>query len=255
MYAQERQEAIAGLIGQRGRVSVADLADSFKVTTETVRRDLDTLERGGLVRRVHGGAVPVSALGAHERSLTERSGARAPQKDRIAARAVELLPGDDATILVDGGTTTARLAARLPLDMQLTVVTNSVPAVTTLAGLANLRLEMLGGRVRPTTQACVGEAAVRELGDLRIDVVFLGANGLSVEGGATTPDSAEAAVKRAMVACGRKVVLLADSSKIGRDYLVRFARLDDLDVLVTDDEIDPDQLGAVTAAGVEVLIG
>lgn len=255
MYAEERHEAIATLVRQRGRVSVTDLAQTFEVTSETVRRDLDSLERAGLLRRVHGGAVPVAALTRRERTLRERDGVRVEQKDRIAQAAIGLLPEAGGSVILDAGTTTARAAMRFPVDSRLTVLTNSLTCASTLISLGGIQLEMLGGRVRETTQACVGDRTVREIDTLRADVVFLGANGFSPDGGLTTPDAEEAAVKRALVTAAHRVVLLADSSKFGRDYLVRFAHLTDIDVLVTDDEIDREQLGQLTAAGVEVLLG
>lgn len=256
MYAQERQEAIAALVGERGRASVTELAGAFAVTTETVRRDLDALERCGLLRRVHGGAVSSAVLATtREHTLAERDVARGEQKDRIAKAALSLLPGSHGTLLIDGGSTTARFAARLPTDVELTVVTNSVPVAARIAGVSGLRLELLGGRVRRTTQACVGESTVQALAALHLDVAFIGANGISVDGGLTTPDSHEAAVKRAMVAAARRVVALVDSSKANRDHLISFARLDEVDVLVTDDEFPSDLLGPIEALGVEVLIG
>lgn len=253
MYAQERHDAIAELVTQNGRVSVAELAETFDVTTETVRRDLDSLERSGLLRRVHGGAVPPSS--GRERSVAERSDFRADQKERIAKAAASLLPGFGGTVLLDAGTSTARLAPRLPLDRQLTIVTNSLPIAESVSGLSGLRLELIGGRVRTTTRACVGVTATRALEQLRVDIAFLGTNGLTVDGGLTTPDAEEAAVKAAMVASARQVVVLADSSKIERDFLVRFADISQLDVLVTDDELDPQVRDDLVAAGVEVLLG
>lgn len=255
MYAEERQEAIAALVSQRGRASVSNLATTFDVTTETVRRDLDALERAVLLRRVHGGAVAVGGLRSRERSLAERRDAGAHQKDRIAKAAVALLPGSGGTILLDGGTTTARFAEHLPLDRRLTVVTNSLPAATVLGSSAGVEVNLLGGRLRQTTQACVGPDTVAALGRLRVDVAFVGTNGLTVEGGLTTPDADEAAVKAAMVAGARCVAVLADSSKCEQDYLVRFATLHDIDMLVTDDEFDPQLVGSLQAAGVEVLLG
>lgn len=253
MYAEERHDAIAELVTQRGRVAVADLAEIFDVTTETVRRDLDSLERAGLLRRVHGGAVPPNGL--RERSVAERTQARAEYKERIAKAAMRLLPDSGGTILLDAGTTTARLAARLPLDRDLTVVTNSLTVAEALAGVNGIRLEMLGGRVRATTRACVGLATLAGLERLRVDVAFLGVNGFTVAGGLTTPDPDEAAVKAAMVAAARRTVVLADSTKIDRDYLVRFARTDEVSAFVTDDELDHELRDRYQAAGVEVLLG
>ena len=119
MYPEERQQAMAVLVGQRGRLSVTAAAEQFGVTTETVRRDLAVLERAGMLRRTHGGAVPVSAVALVELGLGERTGRLAEQKGRIAAAAVDLLPGQNGSILLDGGTTTAALAELLPTSNTL----------------------------------------------------------------------------------------------------------------------------------------
>ena len=141
MYAEERQQAIADLVGQRGRVSVVDLAHRFDVTTETVRRDLSALERLNLLRRVHGGAVPAGALTMMEIGLQDRDSANTEQKDRIARSALDLLPAAGATVLLDAGSTTDRLAGRLPRDLELTVFTHAVPIAARLAKQAVLVAE------------------------------------------------------------------------------------------------------------------
>ena len=163
MYAEERQQAIASLVINQGRASVAELAETYDVTTETVRRDLAVLDRAGLVRRVHGGAVPVRALRLVEPGVGERENTRAEHKDAIAAAAAEFLPLSGASVLLDAGTTTSRIAAALPPDRELTVVTNSVPIAARLAGMPSVSLQLLGGRVRGLTQAAVGEQVLRVL--------------------------------------------------------------------------------------------
>ncbi|CAM2771396.1 DeoR/GlpR family DNA-binding transcription regulator [Skermania piniformis] len=245
MYAEERQQAIATLVTTGGRVAVVDLADFYGVTTETVRRDLAVLDRMGLVRRVHGGAVPLDAVAGIEAGTKERELARADEKDRIARAALDHLPRPGGTVLLDAGTTTGRLAAELPADLSLTVVTNSVPIAGRLCALPNVQLHLLGGRVRGVTQAAVGDEALRVLADLRVDVAFIGTNALTAGHGLSTPDPDEAAVKRAMVRAGRRVVVLADSTKLGHEYLVRFATVDEIDLLITDSGIgtaDRDEL-------------
>jgi DeoR family fructose operon transcriptional repressor len=254
VYAEERQQAMAQAITQHGRVSVADLAEEFSVTTETVRRDLSALERIGLIRRVHGGAVPASTLAVIESGLTERDLANTAAKDLIAAAAVSLLPPPGSMVIIDAGSTTARLAALLPRDHRLTVVTHAVPVAARLAGLPQIDLFLLPGKVRPTTQAVVGADTVAALADLRADVSFVATNGLSTSHGLTTPDREEAATKRAIVAAGRRTVVLCDSSKIGVESSLRFASISDVDVLVTDSAIKPDDQKALDAAGVEVVI-
>ena len=254
MYPEERQHAIALLVSQRGRLSVTAAAEQFGVTTETVRRDLAVLERAGMLRRVHGGAVPVSAVALVELGLGERTGHLAEQKARIASAALEYLPGMDGSIILDGGTTTAALAELLPTDRRLLIVTNAVPIAARLAHAPGITVQMLGGRVRGVTQCAVGEEAGRKLADLRVDVAFLGTNGITVPHGFTTPDEAEASVKRAMVRAGQRVIVLADSSKLNRETLVRFAAPDDVDVLITDDGADQDTLAVLDKAGIEVVV-
>ncbi|GAA4085426.1 DeoR/GlpR family DNA-binding transcription regulator [Nocardioides kongjuensis] len=254
MYAEERQQAMTRLLQDRGRASVADLAGEFAVTTETVRRDLSLLERAGLVRRVHGGAVPADSLAVMEAALAERDTARVDEKETIARAALDLLPPAGGTILLDAGTTTARLAGLLPRDRQLVVVTHAIPVAARLAGLPHVELHLLPGRVRPTTHAAVGAGTVGALGAFRADVAFLGTNAVAVEHGCSTPDPDEAAVKRAMVDAGRRVVVLADSSKLDHEATVRFAALDEVDVLVTDAGADAEQRSRFAAAGPEVVV-
>ena len=254
MYAEERQQAMASLVGEHGRLSVAAIADRFGVTTETVRRDLSTLERIGLVRRVHGGAVPASSLAVIESGLGERDQANTAEKELIAKAALDELPPPGGTVLIDAGSTTARFASLLPRDHRLVVLTHAVPIAARLAGLPHIDLYLLPGRVRTTTQAAVGSDTVRALGRLRVDVAFLGTNGISVRHGFSTPDEAEAATKRAMVRAAQRSVVLADSSKLGREHLVRFAALEDVDALVTDAEADPAAVAELEQAGIEVVV-
>ncbi len=254
MYPEERQQAIATLVAERSRIAVTAVADRFGVTTETVRRDLAVLERAGMVRRVHGGAVPVGALTLVEPGLGERHGTRAEQKRKIAAAALDLLPAVDGSVVLDGGSTTAALAEILPPERRLLVATNSVPIAARLSVSPGVTLHVLGGRVRGVTQTAVGESTVRALDHLRVDVCFLGTNGISAGHGFSTPDESEAATKRAMARAAQRTVVLADSSKMGREHLVRFATVDDVDVLVTDAEADPDAVRELEATGIEVVV-
>lgn len=254
MYAEERQEAMAQVISRSGRRAVAELASSFGVTTETVRRDLGVLERAGLIRRVHGGAIPAASLAFIESGLTERDSANTVQKDAIAAVAVQLLPPPDSIIIIDAGSTTGRFAARLPRDHPMSVVTHAVPIAARLAGLPHLAVDMLPGRVRTATQAAVGAATVEAIGHLRVDAVFVGTNGFTPDAGLTTPDVDEAAVKRAIVAAARRVIVLADSTKLGVEAPRVFCPASHVDVLVTDEGIEQEQRAAFEDVGVEVIV-
>ncbi|MEU8779127.1 DeoR/GlpR family DNA-binding transcription regulator [Streptomyces sp. NPDC048606] len=251
MYAPERQHRIVRLAQERGRVDVPALAEEFGVTQETVRRDLSALERAGLLRRVHGGALPAGGLRL-EPGLAERDSTAAAAKDRIARAALALLP-ERGSLLLDAGTTVSRLAALLPLESTLTVVTNALPVAARLAEHPELDLHLVGGRLRRRTQAAVDAWALRDLADIEPDVAVVATNGFCARSGLTTPDLAEAAVKRAMVTGAHRVVLVADSTKYGVRHFARFATLDQVDVLVTDADLTDEQTGEITALGPEVI--
>lgn len=252
MYPEERQQWIVEHARTVGRVEVASLADELDVTTETIRRDLKVLERHGLLRRVHGGAIPVERLG-FEPGLATRDAVLTAEKERIAKAALAELPAE-GSILLDAGTTTARLADVLPPDREFVVLTNGLPIAMSLSSRPNLTVLLIGGRVRGRTLAAVDSWALRALEDSYVDVAFLGTNGVSVERGLTTPDTTEAAVKRAMVRASRRVVLLADHTKVGNDHLARFAGLEDLDVLVTDSGIEAEDAERLGSRGTRVVI-
>jgi DeoR family fructose operon transcriptional repressor len=251
VYAAERQQRILTVARSDGRVEVAALADELSVSPETIRRDLTNLERVGALRRVHGGAIPVERLG-FEPNVATRAERSVAEKERIAKAAVDYVP-EEGTVLIDSGTTTLRLAEHLPRDRELTVVTNSLPAATALAGTPSIQLFVLGGRFRPRTQAMVGDWLESALGDLTVDVAFLGTNGLSVERGLTTPDPAESQAKRAMVAAARASIVLTDSAKVGADHFSRFARLEDLAAVITDTGLDEETTHRIEAEGPQVI--
>jgi DeoR family transcriptional regulator, fructose operon transcriptional repressor len=251
MYAEERQQEIVRLAQKNSRVDVMALADELNVTAETIRRDLTVLERAGVLRRVHGGAIPVERIG-FEPAVAARGAVLTAEKERIAKAALAEVPPEGGIIL-DAGTTTARLAQALPTDRELTVVVNSPVLATILGPRTNITVLLLGGRLRGRTLAAVDDWALRPLADLYVDVAFMGTNGCSVERGLTTPDQAEAAVKRAMIAAARRVVVLADHTKIGNDNLARFGSLSDVDLLITDSGLDAELATDIEDAGVRVV--
>jgi DeoR family fructose operon transcriptional repressor len=251
VYATERQQEILSKARQDGRVEVRELADLLDVTPETVRRDLTALERLGLLHRVHGGAIPVERLG-FEPAVAERETLMAAQKERIARAALDELP-DGGAIILDAGTTTARLADLLPHDRELTVVTHGLPIALALATRPHITVHLLGGTLRPRTLAAVGTWTERDVRDVFADVAFLGINGLTVAQGLTTPDLVEAGVKRALVAAARRTVVLADHTKVGRSEFAQVAPLSAVDTLVTDTGLEPELAEEIEAAGPRVV--
>jgi DeoR family fructose operon transcriptional repressor len=249
-FADERQAEVLRLLGDDGRVESARLAELFGVSAESVRKDLARLEARGLLRRVHGGAVPGRPRREEPNVATRTE--HAAQKSAIARHAVRFVP-DGGSLLLDAGTTTLRLAELLPTDRELVVYTNAIPVLSTLVrrGIAAVGL---GGRVRTETMAAVGPLAVGALATINVDVAFLGTNALSFRRGLTTPDADEAEVKHAMLAAARQRVFLVDTSKFGRESLARHATLQDVDILVTDDAVTVEQQGELLAADVVVEV-
>jgi DeoR family fructose operon transcriptional repressor len=254
VFAEERYNRIATLVASEGRVTVAQLAARFNITKETVRRDLALLEKDGLLRRVHGGAVPVTNASTSELSLTSREGRNQAEKARIAKAALAMVP-TEGSIVLDGGTTTGSLASLLAQEAadRLLIITHSVPVAHTLIG-SSLQLEFIGGRVRSLTSVCVGSGTVARYGGFRPDVVFIGTNGVHPEFGLSTPDPEEASVKAAIVRSARRVVVLADASKLNAETLVGFAGLSEIDALITDAQPDSALNRALADADVEVVV-
>lgn len=254
MYGSERRRHITDVLVASGRVSVAELAEGLDVSAETIRRDLSALESEGFLERTHGGAVPVVPGGRTERTLDIRRGENVSAKQSIGRAALALLPAAGGSVLLDAGSTTARMAEALPEDHGLTLVTNSVPLADTLHRASTPDLHVLGGHVRGLTGACVGAPVLRALDSIRVDIALLGTNGLHAERGLTTQDPDEAAVKRAMCAAARRVAVLADSSKFGHEFLMGFAGLDQIDVLVTNAPPTGPLATALDDQGIEVLL-
>jgi len=251
MFASERQQAILDRARAEGRVDVVGLAGEFEVAQETVRRDLTALERRGLLRRTHGGAVPVERLDFEPR-VAERETLLVAEKERIARAAVAEVP-EEGAVLIDAGTTTGTLARMLPAGRELTVVTNGVPVAVHLADRPELTVHVLGGRVRGRTLATVDRWAEQALSEIFVDVAFVGANGVSVARGLTTPDVTEAAVKRTMIASARRTVVLADHTKFQVDTFACFGHLTDIDVVISDSDLDPGIAAEVEEAGPRVV--
>ena len=205
MYAEERQEEILRLARAQGRVDVTALADDLRVTAETIRRDLTVLERAGVLRRVHGGAIPVERIG-FEPALAARDSVLITEKERIAKAALAELP-DEGAVILDAGSTTARLAAgaaRRPRAVRRGQLAGRWPPCSAPGPTSPCCCSAAGSAGK--TLATVDDWALRPLADMYVDVAFMGTNGCSVERGLTTPDPAEATVKRAMIAAARRVV-------------------------------------------------
>jgi len=251
LFSDERQEAILAEISREGRASVAALAERFAVVGETIRRDLAELERRGAIRRVHGGAIPAEKV-TFEPPIEARASRMTAEKERIAAAALTELPAE-GSIFIEAGSTPSYLANVLPSDRALTIVTNGGYIANALARHDNLTVLSVGGRVRPRSLACVDDWALDALSRLHVDVAFLGTNGISAGAGLTTPDLAEAAVKRATLTIAARTVLLADHSKVGVVSLARYGELNQIDLLITDTGLPIEDMRELGDAGLRVI--
>ncbi|MEO1064956.1 MAG: DeoR/GlpR family DNA-binding transcription regulator [Actinomycetota bacterium] len=252
LFQSERQRAIVALTLRAGRVEVAELSERFGVTTETIRRDLSELQERRVVRRVHGGAVPWETSG-FEPLLAVRAELQTTEKQRIARRAIEELP-DTGSIIIDSGSTTGRFAEAIPLDSNLRIVTNSLATAQVLSKHDGIDVIVIGGKVRKNTLAMVDATAVAAVEPLTVDALFISCDGLSSSSGLSTPYREEAALKHAMIRAARRVVALVDHSKVGQEHFIRFADWSDIDVLVTNTEVDPTVVATIEAAGTTVLL-
>jgi DeoR family fructose operon transcriptional repressor len=250
-FSDQRKQAILQQLGAAGRVEVTGLAERLGVSGESIRKDLVQLESQGLLRRVHGGAVPVQEL-SFEPAVSVRT-SMAPEKAAIARAALAHVP-PGGSILLDAGSTTAELAHVLPADRELTVYTNALPIALTLVARPLIAVHTLGGRLRPRTVAEVDHITARTLASINVDVAFLGTNALSFTRGLTTPDEAEAAVKRLMLGAAERRVFLVDHTKFGRKSLCQHAELSDIDLLITDSGVEDSHVEALAAADVPLQV-
>jgi DeoR family fructose operon transcriptional repressor len=248
---ENRHLKILGLARERGRVEVASLVPELGVAAETIRRDLRVLVDRGVLRRVHGGAVAVESAG-HESGIDYRTQANVGEKRRIAAAAAQLLRGAE-TVYIDEGFTPQLIAKEIGGLGRLTVVTSSLLAAQELAECSQMTVLLLGGRMRGRTLATVDHWALRMLGEMVIDVAFLGANGISRERGLTTPDPAVAAVKQEVVRRSRRRVLVGIHTKFGVSSFCRFADLAEFEAVVTGTELSAAEARKYEATGPRVI--
>lgn len=249
MLTDERRAMILERLRTRGRVLAADLTAELDVSADTIRRDLRELDDAGLLRRVHGGALPRhgDAGSFHARAR------RAPEAKASIARRAAALVHDGQVVVLDGGTTTLELARAFRPDLRASVITTSPPIALELAGHGGLEVTVVGGTLRPSSLVTVGAAAVEALRVIRADVAFLGVCGLHPEIGVTTDDLEERHVKAAMIEGAGEVVALADHDKLGTAMPVVVAPIRAVTQLVTDAEVDEDALAPYRAQGIEVL--
>ncbi|AYY13600.1 DeoR/GlpR transcriptional regulator [Actinobacteria bacterium YIM 96077] len=250
-HGAERRAEIMRLLHVNGFQSVTQLTELLNVSDMTVRRDLKRLSDAGELRIVHGGASLLHAT-LRTADFTSRGAQESEAKRRIARRAVSLVD-PDATVAIDAGTTTFELAAALPDHFHGCVISHSVPVLQHMLNVPRAQVIGLGGELLPTSQAFIGPLTIEALSGVRADTLFLGAAAVGERDLFVSTDH-ERPTKQALIACVKRVVLLADHTKFGAAAPVRLGPLEDVDTLVCDRPLEPELASAFAAAGVSVLI-
>ncbi len=247
----DRLADVVEVVTARGSVRVDVLADELGISASSLRRDLAVLERRGLVRRVHGGAtsVPGTHLPVRYRQSHQRDA-----KARIADAAVEQIPHRPMAVAISGGTTTTEVARRLVGRTELTIVTNAVNIAVELAAHPRMRVIVAGGTMRPESYEAVGPMTDRFVEGLNFGVTVMGVDGISADGGLTTHDAVEARTDQGLAERSQRLVVVADSSKVGRVTLSRIVPASRASLLVTDRGAPADEVERLRAAGLEVLL-
>ena len=249
--SRERRIRLLQLVRENGELEVTAVDSLLDVSLETIRRDLRALEAQGLIRRSYGRVFAVES-GVFETSLAARTTINPEEKGRIASAVVGRL-GEAQTIFIDEGFQTQLIAQRLPDDRRLTIVTASLPIATMLAPRLNMQVVLLGGRVRGNTLGVVDIAAVDALRRLNLDLALVGANGVSVERGMTTPDPAVAAVKEAAVQSASRRIFVGAHHKFGTTTFVSFAALTDFELIITGQELGVTLANRFVSVGANLL--
>jgi len=230
-------------------VTVGQLTDRLGVSEATVRRDLDALQRSGYVQRTHGGAV---ATQVHELPYPARGSRRVSEK-RAIARAAAVLVQPEATLFLGGGSTTLHLAEQL-VDVDVTVVTNSLPVATELSRGRRGQVIVIGGTLRSPEQSMVGPRAVEAIASYRATIAFLGVPALDSEHGFTADGDVEAATDLAFIENAQRAVVLADHTKLGRVSTTHVVPLRAIDTVVTDTGAAPQVIADLQTAGTNVIV-
>jgi DeoR/GlpR family transcriptional regulator of sugar metabolism len=229
VFAEERHQRIVAILTAQGRVRIAELVTELGVTEATLRKDLGSLERDGLLRRTHGGAIATRAQ--LEPTISARSSRNGPAKDRIAQACLAHIAAGDSVFL-DSGTTVQRIADRFEV-MNVNVLTNALGVASAVADRPTVRHTLVGGSVRSLGGTVVGPVALDNLRQFTVNVAFISASGFTGNG-ISVADVAEADFKRAVIERARQVIVPIDSSKFGVDDFVTICALDQIDVVITE---------------------
>ncbi|GAA2958626.1 MULTISPECIES: DeoR/GlpR family DNA-binding transcription regulator [Streptomyces] len=264
MSKHERWNALLELLAAEGRLEVDETAATLRVSPATVRRDFDELAEQKMLVRTRGGAISHGV--SYELPLRYKSSRHASEKQRIAAAAAELV-GDGNVVGLNGGTTTTEVARSLALRAgggrrgtveatapALTVVTNALNIAGELAVRPQIKIVVTGGVARPQSYELVGPLTAGVLKEVVLDVAVLGIDGLDPQLGVMAHQEDEASISRLFAERAQRVVVVTDSSKMGKRAFARICGLDGIDVIVTDSAVPADMVARLNDIGIKVII-
>jgi DeoR/GlpR family transcriptional regulator of sugar metabolism len=249
LYLEERRQEILKQVGQRGRVSVAELSRQFSVSEVTIRSDLQALAERNLVVRTHGGAVPAR----RGLSLASRRQQQVQEKSRIGEAGAALVADGDA-IFLDSSSTALAIAGHLKDHRHLTIITNSLAVAHEMLDAPGVTVVTPGGTLRHDTASLIGTDGLEILRKFNIQKGFFGAHGISLLEGLTDVSANEAEVKRPLVSMCRQVIAVLDATKWGQVGLASFAHLEQIDSVITDLHAPPELVDQVRSLGIEVIL-
>lgn len=249
-FSEERKQIIIDILKEKGRIVVPELCELFNTSPATIRNDLNELQKAGLLQRTHGGAILNKQVSLENTFAQDVE--HLPEKQALAKYAITLI-NDGDTVVIDTGTTTMELAKLMHTKKRLTIVVNDINIAAELERSCNANIVLIGGYMRRGLHCCVGPMAGAALENLKVDKAFIATNGLTIDG-LSTPDMYQADIKKKMIEIADHTIVLADSSKFGNSAFQLFARLDDFDTLITDENADTDGLNRFREHGIHVEV-
>ncbi|WP_263140089.1 DeoR/GlpR family DNA-binding transcription regulator [Pseudomonas sp. RIT-PI-AD] len=249
LVPRERRDYIMERLTRQGKVLAVDLARDLGATEDTIRRDLRDLASNGQCKRIYGGALPLSPA---SQPLSERVD-ETPGRKQALARAAVTLVKPRHVLIIDAGSTNVAIAAHLPKDMPLTVVTNAPSVADALSGHDQVVLILLGGLVNKRIGAAVGVRTLRDVMSTHADLCFLGVCALDAQAGLAVFDSEEAELKKAMIEASEKVVVAATMEKLGTRAAFHIAAAQHIGCLVVEKDTEPMRLNEFSRLGIDVL--
>jgi DeoR family galactitol utilization operon repressor len=243
-----REERIIELLRENGEVSVATLSERLNVSSVTIRSDLKGLASKGIIVRTRG-----AAMSAYHPLLAEKQQSNVEMKEAIAKAAASLVHDGDR-IMITNGTTSALIGKYLLGKRDVQVVSNSTLLIPYARMNPNIALTMVGGEFRPSAEALVGPAALKQLQEYHVALTFTGTDGFTLDHGLTTHLMENAEIVRQMCAQATRSVLVTDSSKFGKQGFVRILSLSDIDVVITDKGLPQAAVEAIEAMGIELIL-